>query len=311
MSTYNENKSSNFLRTQSYIANGMPNPSFKTSKKDYLSSLIRNKYDKKSQTKSKPKINKSNNYINDVKKKKKNSFKKPSQKKLLKKYINDKMEEKTEIINHKNNDKNSRNTYIYNTKTEKFKNVDENYLYSKTHHYNVKGNKKKESKGKENNKNSLNVRNFINKRNGQHNEINKSNGLHKSNTFNNNINEEFFAKTTKGKNSYKFDFENIINQAKLGIMTTRANINHKRNKQFNKDIDNIYSMTYRSKLKQNPKLLEPGKVKNFIHKILSNNNEEYLDIKNKKNKNILINKFNRYIKRDNVDFEDKNKTQRG
>ena len=311
MSTYNENKSSNFLRTQSYIANGMPNPSFKTSKKDYLSSLIRNKYDKKSQTKSKPKINKSNNYINDVKKKKKNSFKKPSQKKLLKKYINDKMEEKTEIINHKNNDKNSRNTYIYNTKTEKFKNVDENYLYSKTHHYNVKGNKKKESKGKENNKNSLNVRNFINKRNGQHNEINKSNGLHKSNTFNNNINEEFFAKTTKGKSSYKFDFENIINQAKLGIMTTRANINHKRNKQFNKDIDNIYSMTYRSKLKQNPKLLEPGKVKNFIHKILSNNNEEYLDIKNKKNKNILLNKLNCYIKREKVDFEDKNKTQRG
>ena len=97
MSTYNENKSSNFLRAQSYIANGMPNPSFKTSKKDYLSSLIRNKYDKKSQNKSKPKINKSNNYINDVKKKKKNSFKKPSQKKLLKKYINDKMEEKTEI----------------------------------------------------------------------------------------------------------------------------------------------------------------------------------------------------------------------
>ena len=272
MSTYNENKSSNFLRAQSYIANGMPNPCFKTSKKDYLSSLIRNKYDKKSQNKSKPKINKSNNYINDVKKEKKNSFKKPSQKKLLKKYINDKMEEKTEIINHKNNDKNSRNTYIYNTKTEKFKNVDENYLYSKTHHYNIKRNKKKESKGKENNKNSLNVRNYLNKRNGQHNEINKSNGLHKSNTFNNNINEEFFAKTTKGKSSYKFDFENIINQAKLGIMTTRANINHKRNKQFNKDIDNIYSMTYRSKLKQNPKLLEPGKVKNFIHKILSNNN---------------------------------------
>jgi hypothetical protein len=224
------------------------------------------------------------------------------------------MEEKSEIINHKNNDKNSRNAYIYNTKTEKFKNIDENYLFSKNHHYNVKQNNKKESKGKENNKNALNVRNkknYINKSNGQHNEINKSNGLHKSNTFTNNINNEFFSKTTKGKNSYKFDFENIINPANLDIMTTRANINHKRNKQFNKYVDYIYSMTYRSKLKQNPKLLEPGKVKNFIHKILSNNNEEYLDIKNKKNKNILLNKLNRYIKRQKVDFEDKNKTQRG
>ena len=100
MSEYNENKSSNFLRTQSYIVNGMPNPTFKTSKKDYLSSLIRNKFGNKTQTqhKSNPKINKSKNYINDVKKKKKNSSKKPSQKKLLKKYINDKVEEKTEII---------------------------------------------------------------------------------------------------------------------------------------------------------------------------------------------------------------------
>ncbi len=311
MSTYNENKSSNFLRTQSYIANGMSNPAFKTSKKDYLSSLIRNKYGKKSKTKSTPKINKNNNYINDVKKKKKNSFKKPNQKNLLRKYINEKMEEKSEIINHKNNDKNSRNAYIYNTKT---KNIDENYLFSKNHHYNVKQNNKKESKGKENNKNALNVRNkknYINKSNGQHNEINKSNGLHKSNTFTNNINNEFFSKTTKGKNSYKFDFENIINPGNLDIMTTRANINHKRNKQFNKYVDYIYSMTYRSKLKQNPKLLEPGKVKNFVNKILSNDNEEYLDIKIKKNKNILLNKLNRYIKRQKVDFEDKNKTQRG
>ena len=316
MSTYNENKSSNFLRTQSYIANGMPNPTFKTSKKDYLSSLIRNKFGNKTQTqhKSNPKINKSKNYINDVKKKKKNSSKKPSQKKLLKKYINDKVEEKTEIINHKNNNKNSRNTYLYNTKTEKFKNIDENYLYSKTHHYNVKGNNKKESKGKENNKNAMNVRNKrnnINKNNGQRNEINKSNGLHKSNTFTNNVNDQFFAKTTQAKNNYNFDFENIIKQTNLGIMTTRANIRNKRNKQFNKDIDNIYSMTYRSKLKQNPKLLEPGKVKNFIHKILSNDNDEYLDIKNQKNKNTLLNKFIRYTQREKVDFEDKNKTQRG
>ena len=315
MSTYNENTSSNFLRTQSYIANGMPNPSFKTSKKDYLSNLIKNKNNKKAQNKSRSRTNKSNNYINDVKKQKKNCFKKPSQQKLLKKFIKNKIEEKTEIINnYKNNDIYSRNTYIYNTKTQKFKNINENYLYSKGHHSNVKGNKKKESKGKENDKNYQNIRNkrnINNKSNGQKNEINKSNGLHKSNTFTNKINNEFFSKTSKVKNNYKFDFDNIINQTKLGIMTTRANINHKRNEEFRKDIDNIYIMTYRSKVKTNPKLLTSGKVKNFINKILSNDNEDYLDIKNHRNKNILLDKLNYYIKREKVSFEEKNKTQRG
>ena len=116
MNSINEYIPPNLLRTQSYIANGMTNPSFKPPKKDHFSSLINNKYCKQTSNRLKAKTNK--NYINDVKNSKnykKNSFKKTSQKKLLKKYINDKMEEKTEIINHKNNDKNSRNTYIYNT----------------------------------------------------------------------------------------------------------------------------------------------------------------------------------------------------
>ena len=137
----NENKSSTLLRTQSYIANGMASPKLNASKKDYLSNLIKNKYNKKPSNKSKPKTSKSKNYINDIKKQKKDkkaSVNKTSQKKLLKKYINDKIDEKTEIINYKNNNNHSRNTFIYNTKTEKFKNINENYLYTKTHHYKVK-----------------------------------------------------------------------------------------------------------------------------------------------------------------------------
>lgn len=314
MSTINdENKSSNFLRTQSYIANGMPNPTFKAPKKDFLSNLIKNKFGKNASNKSKSKANKTKNYINEVKKpkkQKKNSFNKPSQKKLLKKYINDKLEEKTEIINYNKNNKYSRNTYIYNSKTEKFKNINENYLYSKTHHCKIKDNN---HKGKENNKNAMNIRNkrnFINN-NQRKNEINKSNGLHKSNTFANNLNEEFFSKTTKGKSNNKFEFSDIVNQTKLGIMTTRANINHSRNKEFRKDIDNIYSITYRSKIKQNIKSLNIGKVKNFAHKILTKDKDDYLDIKNHRNKNILLNKLNHYTQREKINFEDKNKTQRG
>ena len=39
MTSYNENISSNLLRTQSYIANGMTSPSFKPQKKDYFSNF--------------------------------------------------------------------------------------------------------------------------------------------------------------------------------------------------------------------------------------------------------------------------------
>ena len=50
---------------------------------------------------------------------------------------------------------------LYNTKTEKFKNINENYLYAKTRHHHVinKYYNKNESKVKENNKNVLNFGN--------------------------------------------------------------------------------------------------------------------------------------------------------
>ena len=43
MTSINEYIPPNLLRTQSYIANGMTNPSFKPPKKDHFSSLINNK----------------------------------------------------------------------------------------------------------------------------------------------------------------------------------------------------------------------------------------------------------------------------
>ena len=314
----NENKSSTFLRTQSYIANGMQSPKFNASKKDYLSNLIKNKYSKKPVNKSKQKTSKSKNYINDIKeqkKVKKPSINKTSQKKLLKKYINDKMDEKTEIINNKNHNKHSRNTFIYNTKTEKFKNINENYLYTKTHNYKIKN--KKESNGKENNKNALNIRSKKTYNNSSifpNNEINKSNGFHKSSCFSNNLNDQYFSTINKEKKNSKFDFANIVNQTKLGIMTTKAKMNRSRNKEFRNNIDKIYTMTYRSKRKQNPSskvLTSIKKEKNFVNKILCDNNDDYLDINIHKNKNTLLNKLNHYTKRGNIEFEDKNKTQRG
>ena len=81
----NELKSSTFLRTQSYIANGMTNPDLKPPKKDGLTNLIKNKCNKKDKNRAKSKTSKSKNYINDVKKKKKSNktlFNKKSQKQL-------------------------------------------------------------------------------------------------------------------------------------------------------------------------------------------------------------------------------------
>ena len=61
----------------------------------------------------------------------------------MKNYINEKLSEKTEIINNKNVDKHSRNIYLYNTKTEKFSEEENNYCMQ----YDF--NKKKESDDKE------------------------------------------------------------------------------------------------------------------------------------------------------------------
>ena len=317
----NEIKSSTFLRTQSYIVNGMTNPDLKPPKKDGTTNLFKNKYNKKEQNKSKTKLSKSKNYINDVKKKKnsnKTLFNKKSQKQLLKKYINDKLDEKTEIINNKNNNIHSRNNaYIYNTRTEKFKNINENYLYSKTNPPKIIHNGQNISKGKENNKNSQNIRNkkkYNNNSNSMsHNDIEKTNGFHRSSIYTNKLNDEYFRKADKEKNDSKFDFANVMNQTKLGIMTAKANISRNRNKTFRKDIDNIYLMTYRSKLKSNNSkvLTSFQKEKNFVNKILKNENNDYLDIKNQKNKHILLNKLKQYAKREKINFEDKYKIQRG
>ena len=51
----NELKSSTFLRTQSYIANGMTNPDLKPPKKDGLTNVIKNNYNKKDQNRAKSK----------------------------------------------------------------------------------------------------------------------------------------------------------------------------------------------------------------------------------------------------------------
>ena len=316
----NENKSSTFLRTQSYIANGMTNPDLKPSKKDSFTNLIKNKCNKKEHNKSKSKRSKSKNYINDVKKQKKQNktlFNKKNQKQLLKKYINDKLDEKTEIINYKNNNIHSRNNaFIYNTKTAKFKNINENYLYSKTNHPKIMNSEQYFSEEKENDKNSINIRNkkkYIKNGGMSRNDIESSNGFHKSNIYTNKLNDEYFKKTKKEKNDSKFDFTNIVNQTKLGIMTAKANISRTRNKNFRKDIDNIYIMTYRSKVKSNKSKVVKSfqKEKNFVNKILKEENDDYLDIKNHKSKNTLLNKLKQYAKREKSHFEDNNKIQRG
>ena len=317
----NENKSATFLRTQSYIANGMTSPDFKSSKKDGFKNLVKNNYNKKESNKSKAKRSKSKNYINDVKKQKKENktfFNKKSQKQLLKKYINDKLDEKTEIINNKNNTHSRNNAYIYNTRTEKFKNINENYLYSKTQHLKIKNGKEKVySKGKENDKNSYNIRNKKKYNNNgsmiSNHDYEKSNGFHRSSIYTNKSNDEYFKKTKIEKRDSKFDLANIVNQTKLGIMTTRAKMSRTRNKNFRKDIDSIYSMTYRSKIKANNSKVFTTlkKEKNFVNKILTKENDDYLDIKNHKNKNKLLNKLKQFTKREKTNFEDKSKIQRG
>ena len=316
----NELKSSTFLRTQSYIANGMTNHDLKPPKKDCLTHLIKNKYNKKDQNRSKSKTSNGKNYINDVKKKKKSNktlFNKKNQKQLLKKYINDKLDEKTEIINNKNNTHSRNNAYIYNTRTEKFNNISENYLYSKTNHPKIIHNGQYFTKGKENDKNSQNIRSkkkYINNSSMSNNDFEKSNGLHKSSIYTNKLNDEYFKKTKKEeKKDSKFDFAKVMNDTKLGIMTTKANISRTRNKNFRKDIDNIYIMTYRAKLKLNNTKVPTTfqKEKNFVNKILKKENDDYLDIKNHKNKNILLNRLKQYAKREKSNFEDKNKIQRG
>ena len=220
--------------------------------------------------------------------------------------------------NNKNNTHSRNNAYIYNTRTEKFKNINENYLYSKTQHLKIKNGKEKVySKGKENDINSYNIRNKKKYNNNgsmiSNHDYEKSNGFHRSSIYKNKSNDEYFKKTKIEKRDSKFDLASIVNQTKLGIMTTRAKMSRTRNKNFRKDIDSIYSMTYRSKIKANNSKVFTTlkKEKNFVNKILTKENDDYLDIKNHKNKNKLLNKLKQFTKREKTNFEDKSKIQRG
>ena len=124
MSINEQNSPTMFLRTQSYIVNGKPNPLSNISRRKYFSNFIQN-YDRKQKEKTKT-VN-SKKYINKIKNSKKKipfSTSKFKKKNIQKIKTKEKEENKNDIINEKTNYKFSKYSLNYNAlpkETEKDK----------------------------------------------------------------------------------------------------------------------------------------------------------------------------------------------
>ena len=293
----NQNTPSTFLRTQSYIVNGKPNPNLLSniSRRKFFSNFIK-VYDKnqKKLKKTKISIKKNKQYINDIKNqknKRSSSLHKFNKKMILKqKILSPEREKEREnedfniVETDSNNLFNNSNKYIEKecSKNNKLKN----------------GNKKEE-------KNKIDKEffdTFDNKILDK--QINMS--IFNSNTFTNinknnnqNYNKKFCITTENEKNCTRDDILNIFNNNKIFSNTTKFNYHPSRHNGFEYDYNIHYNLTNPGKPTNHKKMFYSlQKDKSLINKILLNDDiDDYI---NKiRNNNKLLEQLNYYTKREN------------
>ena len=293
----NQNTPSTFLRTQSYIVNGKPNPNLLSniSRRKFFSNFIK-VYDKnqKKLKKTKISIKKNKQYINDIKNqknKRSSSLHKFNKKMILKqKILSPEREKEREnedfniVETDSNNLFNNSNKYIEKecSKNNKLKN----------------GNKKEE-------KNKIDKEffdTFDNKISDK--QINMS--IFNSNTFTNinknnnqNYNKKFCITTENEKNCTRDDILNIFNNNKIFSNTTKFNYHPSRHNGFEYDYNIHYNLTNPGKPTNHKKMFYSlQKDKSLINKILLNDDiDDYI---NKiRNNNKLLEQLNYYTKREN------------
>ena len=314
MSIINDNSPTMFLRTQSYIVNGKPNPLSHISRRKYFSNFIQN-YDRKQKEKTKTVNNKK--YINKIKNSKKkipfstSKFKKKNIQKLKTK---EKEENKNDMINEKTNYKFSKYSLNYNAlpkEKEKDKEINQiNHSINKEKEYITKNNLINEVESEVIPKKKKDF--FINILKDEKSKFPIYNSNNINYPKNNSFKREFCLTTEKDKYFYNNDvsdlFSNIFNNKNekkyaLNIVKTKNNIN----------CNNKINYGFSEKLKKNKKIFFSKQNEDkFLDKLLLKDNEDYLNINNKNNNN-LLDKLNHFKKRENsasnYNYKDNNKTK--
>ena len=314
MSIITQNSPTTFLRTQSYIVNGQPNPLSNISRRKYFSNYIKIFNRKQNILKqSKEKTNNNKNYINEIKNLKNNiasssnKFSKNNIKKQNQIIKYDEEEKKISSNNHLKFYKTSKYSLAYNMKIkekEKEKEKTKDKKCQTSFEYPIKENGCIE-KANNRNKNSKDIPKEKNENfNKTVNENQKNCFMYKSNRFNNrnkkNIKKNFCLTNENNNNNCNGDISNLMNkiyQKKKLEKKEKSNFND-----FDKNDNNkIYSFNS-EKIKRNKNLINyiQKEDNNFINKILSNNEDDYLNINLSKNNNILLNKLNNYNRRANL-----------
>ena len=293
----NQNTPSTFLRTQSYIVNGKPNPNLLSniSRRKFFSNFIK-VYDKnqKKLKKTKISIKKNKQYINDIKNqknKRSSSLHKFNKKMILKQKILSPEREKER----ENEDFN-----IVETDSNNLFNNSNKYIEKECSKNNkLKNGNKKEKKNKIDKEFFDTFDNKISDK-----QINMS--IFNSNTFTNinknnnqNYNKKFCITTENEKNCTRDDILNIFNNNKIFSNTTKFNYHPSRHNGFEYDYNIHYNLTNPGKPTNHKKMFYSlQKDKSLINKILLNDDiDDYI---NKiRNNNKLLEQLNYYTKREN------------
>ena len=303
MSKNPSNSHTTFLRSQSYIVNGQPNPLSNISRNKYFSKYVNLKNEKNK------KMMKDKGYIYLIKKKKKKSFSsnKTNKKKFFKRTDKNKQEEYKEFDTEPYNYKPPKNPMNYNKMQNDIKNyTDINLNEFINNSFKEKDNMKKE---KENCKEIFHktTKSFLNKvplRKIKNPNYNLNGVTQKKNTSINNSNNQYYFTTGNIKDSNKIYFSEL-NKKNNNVFsnTTKIEFSSKHNN-LDKKIDNLYNSAYSLKKNKNKKVaFSTYKDKSYLNKILFNNDDDCTFINSHINKNKLLSKLNHYTKRENFSYK--------
>ena len=303
MSKNPSNGHTTFLRSQSYIINGQPNPLSNISRIKYFSKYVnlRNEKNKK--------MKKDKNYIYLIKKQKKKSFSsnKINKKKCIKQNNKNKQEEYKEIETETYNNKPSKYPMNYNKEQNDIKNFTEINLNEFINDsFKEKDNIKKD---KENCKEFFHKtkNSFLNKvpiRKIKIPQYNLNEVTQKKDISINNSNKQYCFTTGNIKDSNKIYFSDL-NKKNTNIFsnTTKLEFSLKHNS-LNKKIDNLYNSEYSLKKNKNKKVtFSTYKDKSYINKILFTNDDDYTFVNGHINNNKLLSKLNHYTKREKYSYK--------
>jgi len=325
MSKNQSNSHTTFLRSQSYIVNGQPNPLSNISRIKYFS-----KYANLSNEKNK-KMKKNKNYIYLIKKKQKKqkkqnfSLNKANKQAFIKQNNKNIQEEYKDFETEPYNYKSPRYPMNYNKEEKDIKNYTEINLNefindSFKEKYNIKKEKENNNemfhKNKNNFHNKVPIRkieipyyNLTEVTQKKDISINNLSKIKKNNKKGENLKDlkekycnQYYFTTGNIKDSNKIYFSDL-NKKNINLFSNTKKLEFSsKHKSLDKNIDSLYNSAYSQKKKKNKKVtFSTYKDKSYINKILSNNDDDCIFI-NGINNNKLLSKLNHYTRREKYSY---------